>query len=73
MTGPGRTLILLGLAILAVGVLVSVAAKLGLPKPGRLPGDIVYRGSRWTFYFPLTTCLLLSALATLLFAVFGRR
>ena len=73
MTGSGRTLILLGLTILALGVLVSVAAKLGLPKPGRLPGDIVYRESRWTFYFPLTTCPLLSALLALVFTVFGRR
>lgn len=73
VTRSGRTLILLGLTMPAVGVLVSLAAKLGLPKPGRLPGDIVYRGSRWTFYVPLTMCLLVSALVTLIFLVFGRR
>jgi len=33
---------------------------------GRLPGDIVLRGERFTFYFPLATCVLLSLLLSLL-------
>jgi Protein of unknown function (DUF2905) len=50
-------LIGLGLAILLVGLLWPVLAKLGL---GRLPGDIVIRREGFSFYFPLTTGLLLS-------------
>jgi len=34
---------------------------------GRLPGDIAYRGKHGSFYFPVVTCLLLSAVLTLLF------
>ncbi len=73
MSGLGRTLVVLGLALVAAGLLVSVAGKLGLPKSGKLPGDIVYRGERFTLHFPLVTCLLASALLTLALLLFGRR
>jgi hypothetical protein len=52
-----RTLIILGLILLAAGLLWPVIGKLGL---GRLPGDINVEGSNYSFYFPLMTSLLLS-------------
>jgi hypothetical protein len=52
-----RTLIILGLLLLAAGLLWPVIGKLGL---GRLPGDIHVEGSNYSFYFPLMTSLLLS-------------
>jgi hypothetical protein len=52
-----RFLIMLGLAILVIGVLWPYLARIGL---GRLPGDIVVERDNVTFYFPIVTCLLLS-------------
>lgn len=68
----GRGLVLVGLVCLAGGGLVMLWRALGLPLPGRLPGDIVHRGGRWTLYAPLGTCLVVSLLATLLFALLRR-
>jgi hypothetical protein len=58
----GRVLILGGIVLLVVGVLWLLGEKLGL---GRLPGDIVVRGERSTFYFPLATSIVLSILLSL--------
>ena len=68
----GRALIVLGLIVLAVGVVVSVGEKLPV-RFGRLPGDIVIRGKNSVFYFPLVTCLLISVLLTFILWLFGRR
>jgi hypothetical protein len=50
-----RFLIVLGLAILVIGLLWPYLSQIGL---GRLPGDIVIERENMTFYFPLMTCLL---------------
>jgi hypothetical protein len=63
----GKTLVLVGLGIAALGLLVM----LGLPL-GRLPGDFQMRRGSFSFYFPLTTSILLSILLTLIFAFFRR-
>ena len=60
----GRLLITLGIALAAAGVLVTFAGRLPV-KLGRLPGDIYIHGRNSSFYFPLTTCILLSALVSL--------
>ena len=64
-----RFLVILGLIILAVGLLWPWLQKLGL---GRLPGDILVRRENFTFYFPVTTSILLSLLLTLLLWLFRR-
>jgi hypothetical protein len=69
--GLGRTLVLLGLALVIAGVLVSVLGR--FTSIGRLPGDIVIRRNNFTFYFPIVTSILLSLFLTLLFWLFGRR
>jgi hypothetical protein len=63
----GRTLVLIGLGIAALGA----AIMLGLPI-GRLPGDIHVRRGNFSFYFPLATSIVLSIVLTLLFALFRR-
>lgn len=68
----GRWMILIGLGLVAAGLLVMLGAKLGLPRLGRLPGDIVYRGKNGVFYFPITTCILASILLTLLMTIYQR-
>ena len=64
-----RFLIVLGLAILVIGLLWPYLSRIGL---GRLPGDIVIERENMTFYFPLMTCLLLSVLLSLVFWVVNR-
>jgi hypothetical protein len=59
----GRTLIVIGLIVAAVGALIT----LGVPF-FRLPGDFVVRRGNFTFAFPLTTSIILSILLTLLLA-----
>ena len=60
-----RFLIVLGLAILLVGLLWPYLSKLGL---GRLPGDMVIERENVTLYVPLATCLLLSLVLSLIVA-----
>jgi Protein of unknown function (DUF2905) len=68
----GRTLIALGLIILALGLVFTLGEKLPI-RFGRLPGDIVIRGKNSMFYFPLATCLLVSVILSFVLWLFGRR
>jgi hypothetical protein len=67
----GRYLIILGIMLAALGGVLLLAGK--LPWLGRLPGDFAYKGKRFTFYFPLTTSIILSVLLTVLINIFFRR
>jgi len=66
----GKLLMLCGLGLLLVGALLSFGDKLGWL--GRLPGDIRIERENLSFYFPLGSCLLLSALISLLLWLFRR-
>jgi Protein of unknown function (DUF2905) len=68
----GRTLIVLGLIAVALGVLISLGERVPI-RLGRLPGDIVVRGKHSVFYFPIVTSLLLSAVFSLILWLFNRR
>ncbi|HQH72567.1 MAG TPA: DUF2905 domain-containing protein [bacterium] len=64
----------LGKWFLAVGALFMLMGVLFLLVPhvpwlGKLPGDIQYQGKRVTVYFPLTTCIILSVLLTILLSL----
>ncbi|MCU1383309.1 MAG: hypothetical protein JWL71_2006 [Acidobacteria bacterium] len=63
----GKMLVLIGLAIAALGVVIM----LGVPL-GRLPGDFYVRRGSVNFYFPLATSVILSILLTLVLALFRR-
>jgi len=63
--------IIAGLVLLAVGLLFSLGDRLPIHL-GRLPGDIRIQGKNSSFYFPLTTCLLLSGLISLVMWIFRR-
>ena len=71
MTDLGKLLLVLGGVIVLVGAALLLAGRFNLPL-GRLPGDIVYRGKNTVFYFPLTTCIVISVVLSLLFWIFGR-
>jgi len=62
--GFGRTLILFGAVLIVVGVFLLLVGK--VPLMGRLPGDIHIQKKGFDFYFPLGTCVLLSAVISLI-------
>jgi hypothetical protein len=63
----GKLLVLIGLGIAGLGLLIM----LGLPI-GRLPGDIAVKRDNFSFYFPITTSIILSIILTLILALFRR-
>ena len=67
----GKALIVLGLAIAAAGVLLVVVGR--IPWLGRLPGDIHVERENWSFYFPLTTSIVISIVISLVLYLIGRR
>ncbi len=69
-SGPvAKTLIIIGLILVVLGLLWPWLHKLGL---GRLPGDIAVEKEGFRFYFPLTTSIIVSLLLMLLFWLFRR-
>lgn len=71
MHGIGRILISLGALLLVAGIVVLLAEKFSFPV-GRLPGDFSWRGKNSAVYFPFTTCILLSALLSLILYIVSR-
>lgn len=63
----GKTLLLIGLAIAAFGLVMM----LGVPL-GRLPGDLYVRRGSFSFYVPITTSIVVSIVLTLILALFRR-
>lgn len=70
MPSFGKSLIILGLIIAAVGVLFTLAGK--IPWIGRLPGDIYVKKENFTFYFPLATSIIISLVLSLILWFFRR-
>jgi hypothetical protein len=70
MADIAKVLIVIGLALAIFGVAVWVLS--GIPFVGHLPGDIYIRRGNFTFYFPLATCILISIIASLVFALLRR-
>ena len=68
----GRWLIAIGLVLVIAGALTMLGERAGI-RLGRLPGDIVVRGRRGSFYFPIVTCLLVSAVLSAVAWFFSRR
>ncbi len=70
MNDPGKLLVIIGVVLVILGAVIWKTG--GLGGLGRLPGDITVQKGSSTFYFPIVTCLLLSAVLSLL-AWFFRR
>ena len=66
----GKLLILLGVLIIVIGLLLLVGEK--IPWVGKLPGDIVIKREKFTFYFPIATSILISIILTLMFTLFRK-
>jgi hypothetical protein len=71
LSSLGKLFIAAGFLLVTMGVLLLIGGK--IPFLGRLPGDFFIRKNNLQFYFPLTTCLLLSVLLSLFFRFFGRK
>lgn len=67
----GRILITFGLILVAVGILFTFAGRLPL-RLGRLPGDIYIHGKNSSFYLPVTTCILVSVLLSVVLWIFRK-
>lgn len=66
----GKALIILGIVIIALGVLFMFGGR--IPWLGQLPGDIYAQRGRFSFYFPITTCIVISAIISLVLYFFRR-
>ena len=64
-----KLLIILGIILLAAGLLWPLIVKLGI---GRLPGDIIIRREGFSLYFPITTMIIVSIILTLIFRFWGK-
>jgi len=66
----GKLLIFFGLILIVIGLIFSFAGK--IPYIGKLPGDIYIKKGNFSFYFPVTTCIIISIVLTLLFSIFRK-
>ena len=62
-----KILIYVGLIILAIGLLWPLLKELPV---GRMPGDIILKKDKFTFYFPIITCLVVSLVVSIIFKFF---
>jgi hypothetical protein len=70
MPGFAKTLIFIGILLVVIGVIFSLGGK--VPWLGRLPGDLMIEREGYTYYFPLTTCILISVIISLVLYFFRR-
>jgi hypothetical protein len=66
----GKTLIIFGVILVGIGLLLTLGDK--IPWIGKLPGDLIIKRDKFTLYFPIMTCIIISLLLTLLFSVFRK-
>ena len=67
----GKMLIGIGILLITIGIVMTVGPK--IPWIGRLPGDFSIQRGNFSFYFPLTTCIIISIIATLIFNLLNPR
>jgi len=67
----GKSLILFGLLLILLGVFFTFFEK--IPFIGKLPGDIYYQGKNWSFYFPITTCIIISIILTIILSLIFKK
>ena len=70
MPDIGKLLVIVGLMIAAAGLLIW--SGVGRGWFGQLPGDIHVNRGNMSFHFPIVTCLIVSAVLTVLMWLFRR-
>jgi uncharacterized protein HemY len=66
----GKILIFIGFLLVLIGLIFSFAGK--IPYLRKLPGDIYIKRENFTFYFPITTCILISIILSIIFYLISR-
>jgi uncharacterized protein HemY len=66
----GKILIFFGFFLILIGLIFSFAGK--IPYLGKLPGDIYIKRENFQFYFPITTCILISIILSIIFYLISR-
>ena len=67
----GKSLIVFGVILAAVGAVLLVGNK--IPLLGKLPGDVLVQRKNFTFYFPLATSIIISIVLSLVFWLWSKR
>ena len=67
----GKSIIFVGVLLIIAGIFIILMAK--MPGAGKLPGDIFIKNDNFSFYFPVTTCILLSILLSLIMHFTGKK
>ena len=67
----GKYLIVMGVLLAAIGGILVLAGR--MPWIGKMPGDVLVKRGDLTFYFPLATCILISAVLSFVFYLFFKR
>lgn len=71
MAEIGKSVIFIGIVVIVIGIILLFSDKLPF-NLGKLPGDISYKKENFSFYFPITTSILVSIVLSLLFYIFGK-
>ncbi len=71
MADFGKLFIFIGLLLVVIGIVFIVGNK--IPFIGKLPGDIAIERNNFNFYFPLTTCIIISIILSLIFWLLGKK
>lgn len=71
MISLAKLLIIAGIVLIVAGMVVFVLHKFNISL-GRLPGDIAVKNERFSFYFPITTCIIISVILSIVFYLFRR-
>jgi len=69
----GKLFIVVGAIFVGTGLLLTLVSQFSSFKIGRLPGDIYIKKDNFTFYFPLTTSILLSVLLSLVLSLLSKK
>jgi uncharacterized protein HemY len=67
----GKSIIAIGIVLVIAGILVTMAGS--VPGVGKLPGDIFIKKENFSFYFPLTTCILISIILSAIMFFLGKK
>ena len=71
MADFGKLFIFIGLLLVVIGIVFIVGNKISFI--GKLPGDIAIERNNFNFYFPITTCIIISIILSLIFWLLGKK
>ena len=70
MASLGKALVILGVVLVVIGAVIWALPR--VPFLGRLPGDIYIQRGNFTFYFPITTAIIISIVLTIVLSLLRR-